>query len=218
MVITLSNADEKLYFPVNPESINYQAETYFQEYNIINKGAVKVPSGDDVSLIGWESFFPGEQLKNAPYVRNWEDPAIKHKKLENWRQNGAELKLNVTGTPFCFDVHIDSYEATVKDALGNIHYQLELSKIVSIAVETVKAKVIRTSGSSRTSNTTKKHTVKSGDCLWNISKKYYNGDPMQWRKIYNENNEIIESTAKKRGLKNSDEGHWIFIGTVLSIP
>ena len=95
MVITLTDGKSTFYFPVNPSQIDYQAETYFQTYNVINKGTVKVPSGDDVSLIGWEGFFPGEKLKNAPYVRKWGNPATKQKQLESWRQNGTPLKLNI---------------------------------------------------------------------------------------------------------------------------
>ena len=30
--------------------------------------------------------------------------------------------------------------------------------------------------------------------------------------------DIIEETAKKRGMKSSDNGHWIFPGVKLSIP
>lgn len=217
MVITLSNGKEKLYFPVNPNQIDYKAETYFQTYNIINKGAVKIPSGEDVTVIGWECFFPGEKLKKAPYVRNWEDPAIKHKYLENWRQNGTALQLNITGTPFSFWVYIDTYEATLKDALGNIHYRIEFSKVINIAVDTVKSKVVKTTGSQRTSSSSKTYTVKSGDCLWNIAKKFY-GSGVQWTKIYNANKDTIEASAKRHGKSSSSNGHWIYPGDCYSIP
>ena len=63
----------------------------------------------------------------------------------------------------------------------------------------------------------KSYVVKSGDCLWNIAKKFY-GDSSKWTKIYNENKSIIESTAKKYGKKSSSNGHWIYPGTKLTIP
>lgn len=62
----------------------------------------------------------------------------------------------------------------------------------------------------------RKHTVKAGDTLTNISEKYYKSGAY-WRKIYDANKQIIEAEAKKRGYKSSDYGHWIFPGTVLII-
>ena len=56
------------------------------------------------------------------------------------------------------------------------------------------------------SNTSKKyHTVKKGDCLWNIAKAYY-GDGSQFRKIYQ---------ANKDKIKNPD---LIYPGQVFLIP
>lgn len=61
------------------------------------------------------------------------------------------------------------------------------------------------------------YIVKSGDNLVKISSMFYKTS-VYWRKLYEANKEVIESTAKKRGMKSSDNGHWIFPGTVLTIP
>ncbi len=61
------------------------------------------------------------------------------------------------------------------------------------------------------------YTVVSGDTLWDISKRFL-GNGVRYVEIYNTNKEVIESTAKGRGKKNSGNGHWIFPGTVLMIP
>ena len=52
---------------------------------------------------------------------------------------------------------------------------------------------------------TKPYTVKKGDCLWNIAKKYY-GNGAQYTKIYN---------ANKGKIKNPN---LIYPGQVLTIP
>ena len=63
----------------------------------------------------------------------------------------------------------------------------------------------------------KNYTVKKGDCLWHISRKFY-GSGAKWKKIYNANKKVIEETAKKYGKKSSSNGHWIYPGTKLIIP
>lgn len=61
------------------------------------------------------------------------------------------------------------------------------------------------------------YTVVSGDTLWGIAAKFY-GRGIAYETIYSANKEIIETTAKSRGKKDSSNGHWIFPGTVLQIP
>lgn len=61
------------------------------------------------------------------------------------------------------------------------------------------------------------YTVVPGDTLWRIAVQFY-GSGMEYEKIYEANKETIENTAKARGKKDSSHGHWIFPGTVLTIP
>lgn len=61
------------------------------------------------------------------------------------------------------------------------------------------------------------YTVVSGDTLWRIAQQFY-GSGAEYENIYEANKEIIESTAKTRGKNDSSNGHWIFPGTVLTIP
>ena len=225
MVITLSDTNSKggtkIYFPVNPEKIRYKSGTYFQEYDIIGKGPARIPAGEEISLIGWESFFPGSVLSDEPYVMKWENPSTLHKQLETWKEKGTKLTLSITESPFNMSVYIDTYEVTMQDAFCSLHYAIEFSKVVNIAVNTVPKEPNATSGTNRNSKTDKqeKYEVKKGDCLWDIAKKFYgtkNGS--QWTKIYEANKTLIETTAKKYGKKNSNNGWWIYSGTILSIP
>lgn len=240
MVITLTDVgtkkgtsdDTKMYIPVIPEEITYSTGAHFEDYTIMNKGAVKIPSGEDVSGIKWESFFPGTKLQSLPFVSASKiqkgkssakkTPTAMHNQLESWKNKGTKLKLNITGSPFSFYVYIEKYEASAQDAFGSIYYSIEFVKAITVSVSSEKKKkkttTKKTTGSSRsTTKTTKKHPIKKGDTLWGISKKYYKTGT-KWKTIYNANKTTIENAAKKRGYKSSNNGNRIWPGTVLKIP
>jgi hypothetical protein len=61
------------------------------------------------------------------------------------------------------------------------------------------------------------HRVKAGESLSSIAERYY-GTTTRWRRIYTGNRTLIESTARARGLANSDGGNRVFPGTRLVIP
>lgn len=67
--------------------------------------------------------------------------------------------------------------------------------------------------STKTKSTSKYHTVKSGDCLWNIAKKYY-GDGTKYKKIYDANKTMLD---KKNKGKNVDK-YTIYVGQKIIIP
>lgn len=222
MVITISDSKTKITIPVLPEKIACSSAAYFREYDILNKGPVKVPNGKELTAIGWESFFPGNKHVLIPKKKLIKQlsPVILHNKLESWKNNGTKLKLNITGTPFNLSVYIEKYEASAEDAFGSIYYSIEFIEAVDIVVTATLAKSIQkvsTKKRTSTQSSKKTHTVKKGDCLWNIAKKY-NGSGTKWKQIYNANKDLIEKTAKKHGKKSSSNGHWIYPGTVLTIP
>ncbi|MFI1036072.1 cutinase family protein, partial [Streptomyces sp. NPDC020951] len=61
----------------------------------------------------------------------------------------------------------------------------------------------------------------SGDTLWDIAARDL-GDPERWPEIFHANQAVIEAETRKHPgrpvLGTSDHGHWIFPGTVLTIP
>jgi nucleoid-associated protein YgaU len=88
---------------------------------------------------------------------------------------------------------------------------------VKKVIKTTSNKKSTVSTATKTVSSNKTHTVQSGDCLWNIARKYY-GNGTKWTTIYNTNKTVIENTAKKYGRKSSSNGHWIYPGTKLTIP
>lgn len=206
--------------PLLPEKISIKGgDTIFVSYDILSRGPVSIPTGTELSVIAWESEFPGEGRKNDSMLRGaWKAPKTYHNILEDWKKKGTKLNVLVTGNPINKDVYLSSYTGDITGAFCDIAYQLEFSETRDITIKTTKVKTT-TSNTNRPSEQTnaKTHTIKAGDTLWGISKKYY-GTGTKWQTIYKANKDIIEATAKKRGLSSSSNGHWIFAGVTLTIP
>ena len=123
-------------------------------------------------------------------------------------------------------VALEDFEITENADEGDdvlISFKLKQYKEYGVKVLKVAKKKDTTSTSNKArsgnnnSSKSQTYTVKSGDCLWNIAKKFY-GSGAKYTKIYNANKTVIENTAKKYGKKSSSNGHWIYPGTKLTIP
>ena len=158
----------------------------------------------------------------------WLDPKSVIKKLENWRDKGTVLNLIISaGGGINVDVTINSFEYKKFGGKGDYSYSISFYRYRPLKIQTTKdlgidkkKKKTTTRTNLKKSSTDKKkqtYTIKSGDCLWNIAKKFY-GSGADWKKIYDANKTAIEKAAKKYGHKDSDQGDWIFPGTILTIP
>ena len=154
-------------------------------------------------------------------------------KLVITRPNPA-LRTGIGGTIKDFEstvltVSLEGY--TLEESADNaydIKVSLKFKEYISYG--TVTKTVVTNSGNNTTSSNkvtvqtttkpatqSKSYTVKSGDCLWNIARQFY-GNSSKWTTIYEANKTVIENTAKKYGRASSSNGHWIYPGTVLTIP
>lgn len=145
------------------------------------------------------------------------------KKITNWKEKKQPVHFMITGGLIdCYcTIENFSYEEVGGD-VGTYQYSIELKEYREVEVRKIKKK-------KKTSKTTKKkkakkvttkkqakrtnskavpdtYTVKKGDCLWNIAKKFY-GDGAKYTKIYNANKKVIGSNPNK-----------IYPGQVLKIP
>lgn len=106
-----------------------------------------------------------------------------------------------------------------KDANGGYTVTLDLHLCIivnGVTVATVESGNT-TKKASSSSTASKTYTIVSGDTLWKISTKEL-GSGAKYMQIYNANKSVIESTAKSHGKSSSSNGHWIWPGTVLTIP
>ena len=95
--------------------------------------------------------------------------------------------------------------------VGTYQYSITLKEYREITIRQVNvlnqnAEVEK--GQTRVDNTVKPktYTVKSGDCLWNIAKKYYSNGS-EYKKIYEANKKIIGGNP-----------NLIYAGQILTLP
>ena len=220
------NGSREIRIPWLPEKINHQTgDTTFATYDILNQGEVAVPTGVGLATYSWDSVFPGKYRTDKSMMRgSWKQPKTYDSILNDWKKNGTPLTLLVTGYPINDDVYLEKYDSHPAGGFGDIEYEVSFvgSNGNSITVTTEKVKKTTTTTTKRSTTKTTSYTIKQGDNLWKIAKKFL-GAGSKWETIYNLNKEIIESTAKKRwkaaGInRDSQHGHWVFPGCVIKIP
>lgn len=221
------NGTRQIRVPWLPATIEYKAgEQIAATYDILNRGEVQVPSGSGLAKISWESQFPGKNRSRTYLQRGpWMNPASYHKILESWLAKGTSLNVLVTGYPINKDVILTSYTGTPAGGFGDIEYSVEFTEERDITITSKKTGSGSSTNKNKDKNTTTKrktnsyttYTIKQGDTLWGIAKRKL-GSGSKERKIYNLNKSIIEKTAKRRGLRSSNNGWWIFPGTKIQIP
>lgn len=143
-----------------------------------------------------------------------EESAIELKKNDNLRNNFINnLKV---------DAKVTNAVIEKRKFLEKINGNEETLKIYTtkeLGIEKKAKKKKKTTRPSTKKSTKKKKTYRivRGDTLCGISRKKYKTES-KWRNIYNANKKVIEAAAKKHGRRNSDNGHWIYPGTVLTLP
>ena len=232
--LTDLSTNDKLRFPMIPEKIQFGIANQFYNFSIINIGAVRIPSGQELDTVYWDGMFPGKARQNDPYIKQWGDPRNLYRWIEDRKAKkgkNKKLRLLITETPINIDVYLESFDGVFGGGYGDFNYKINLVQAKDIKIYASGTSVTSGAGSStaatvqnspqgveRTSPPPKNtHTIVSGDTLWRIAQVYM-GAGSKYPQIYEANIETIESEAKRRGLKGSDNGHWIFPGTILTIP
>lgn len=216
------NGSREIRVPWLPEHIEVETgEATLATYDIMDKGEVAVPTGTGLAKYSWESEFPGAKCTDKSMLRGtWRDPKTYDSILKSWKENKTVLNLLVTGYPINDDVIIEDYTGTVAGGFGDISYVVSFVKKREIVITSEKVEVKKpatsTTQTTRPAAKSTSYTIKKGDTLWAIAKRFY-GAGSKWPTIYNANKSIIESTAKKHGKKSSSNGHWIYPGTKITI-
>lgn len=218
----VSKKGSKFRFPSLPEKISVKNGARYQSFEIIGAGSVSIPRGTEVGSVSWSGIFYGKSKRKEAMTRKWTSPADCKKILKKWMNAGTVLRLLATGIGINLDVTIREFEYEEYGAYGNAEYTISFTVHKELKIYTTSEKKKSPKDTKMDirpiPEKSKSYTVVSGDNLWSIAKKCYGSDSSGWKKIYDANKAIIEKVAKQRGKASSDNGKWIFPGTVLTIP
>ena len=135
-------------------------------------------------------------------------------KINTWKASKTPIHFIVTACGIDIYVTIEDFNYSEQGGdVGTYQYSMTLKEYREISVRQVNTDIENQSaqvekGETRIDNTVKPktYTVKSGDCLWNIAKQYYQNGA-EYKKIYEANKETIGGNP-----------NLIYPGQVLTLP
>lgn len=213
--------------PVLPETIKISSSANNSSDKVVNIGEITQKQGRKAKVISFKSFFPAEEFNGSvsgtrhpiAFV-NALEKAIDQKETVRFtfsRSGSDRLSISMLCTIEKFEYNEDG------DDPDTIHYSITLKEYRTPTVNQLKqdasnnASKQSNSNRPKTNENTKTYTIKKGDTLWAIAKKHL-GSGNRYTEIYELNKAIIEKVAKEHGRKSSSNGHWIYAGTVITLP
>lgn len=209
---------EKIQLPVLPEKFTVSIGSKNKSMKVVELGEIVIKQSRPAYQFSFSSFFPAGQFPGiaADYFHA---PLWYVEKIKGWLESKKPVHIILTNLQVNLYCTIEKFDYYEKGGdIGTIQYSITLKEyrepvIRTVSVSPSASAVTRvatvTTAPVRVNNTTnpRTYTVKRGDCLWNIAKKFY-GNGSQYTKIVSANQSIF----KKRS------PNLIYPGEVLVIP
>ena len=208
--------------PIAPQKLTVKIKGNNKTLTLINEGDINFLRAPGLTEITFDAVLP--MLGQYSFANGYRRPDSYLNKLESLMTDKEPFRFLVSRVApsgrLLYDtnmkVSLENYTVTEDATKGpDVTVSITLKQYISYSTKTVtvvkpkpeKKPVVQQKKKRETSSApkVKTYTVKSGDCLWNIAKKYY-GNGAQYTKIYN---------ASKGKIKNPN---LIYPGQVLTIP
>lgn len=218
--------DNKVCLPVNPSKIEFKIGGNNKTVDLISGGEINQIKSSKLTEISFEfllpavkypfAYYEGDKFRNPSYFLNrlkklkkFKLPMILEIDRGKWRKDTTYLPVT-----------IESY--TVKEDINNgrdLVVSIQLKQYVDYGYK----KIVKRNGKLKVSNrktksieVPKSYTIKKGDTLCKISKKFY-GSTAYKDNLYQYNKKVIEAAAKKYKRKSSSKGKYIYPGIKIKL-
>lgn len=211
--------------PIPPSKLELKISNNNKTYNLINYSQINVLKNPGLSSLEFEVVLPNTKYPFAMYKNNFQNAKYYLGVLENLKVNRSAFQFIVVRK---FPNGKDIFNTNIKVALEEyaitdtteegfdtkVKIKLKQYKEYSTKKVQVTIKQYRPPAVTRTVTTNntavakpsgQNYTVKRGDCLWNIAKRFY-GNGAKYTTIYNANRSKIRNP------------NLIYPGQVLWIP
>lgn len=215
----------KMLCPVAPSKLQIKINGNDKTSTLINEGEVSILKKTKLTEVSFDILLPNVQYPFAIYKSGFRDAKYFLEQLEQMKVKQKPFQFIVTRTlpngKMLFDTNLkvalkdyqikedanEGFDVVVTinlrqfKAFGTKTYKVKESNGKAI----IEKKETRSAENSPKPSTTKTYTVKKGDCLWAIAKKFY-GNGSKYNVIANANKGKIKSP------------NLIYAGQVLTIP
>lgn len=222
---------DKMLCPIAPSKLQLKIKNQNKTVNLINDGEVNILKKAGLTEVSFDLLLPNVKYPFAVYKSGFKNAKYFLDILENLKTSEKPFYFKVTrkfpNGKLLFDTNMkvsledyntkedvkEGFDVTVSVKLKQYKdYGTKTCTIINEQSEkpeepevTVAVEETRPAETSPEPSSNQSHTVKSGDCLWNLAKKYY-GDGKKYTVIYE---------ANKDKIKNPN---LIYSGQVLTIP
>ncbi len=211
--------------PIPPSKLELKINNNNKTYDLINYSQINVLKNPGLSSFEFEVVLPNTKYPFAMYKNNFQNAKYYLGVLENLKVNRSAFQFIVVRKfpngkdIFNTDIKVALEEYTVTDTTDEgfdtkVKIKLKQYKEYSTKKVQVTIKQYRPPAVTRTVTTNntavakpsgQNYTVKRGNCLWNIAKRFY-GNGSKYTTIYNANRDKIKNP------------NLIYPGQVLWIP
>ena len=186
--LSVDNRKERLVLPINPQEVAIDTASLNQHVQLLTVGEANLLGPRGLASTSLSGFFPAQGSPVGRYADR--SPQSYVSTLTRWRDARKPVRLIISDMGVNLAMAIEGLQFAYREGSRDISYSIQLAEYRQLNVPTVKVAVKTKRPAVKVVSRT--YTVRTGDCLWTIAKRYY-GNGAKYTKIYNANRDKIRN-------------------------